>query len=106
MRVLLVEDDALLGDGIRAGLTQIGFAVDWVRDGREAELAVSAQTYDAVILDLGLPRLPGLGLSCGSGWPRPDSPIRMPVRRPVFAQCDPARFGGPSCTAGSGVAGP
>jgi len=60
MRVLLVEDDALLGDGIRAGLAQIGFAVDWVKDGREAELAVSAQSYDAVILDLGLPRLPGL----------------------------------------------
>jgi len=60
MRVLLVEDDALLGDGIRAGLVQIGFAVDWVKDGREAELAVSAQGYDAVILDLGLPRLPGL----------------------------------------------
>jgi len=60
MRVLLVEDDALLGDGIRAGLAQIGFAVDWVKDGREAELAVSAQGYDAVILDLGLPRLPGL----------------------------------------------
>jgi two-component system OmpR family response regulator/two-component system response regulator QseB len=60
MRVLLVEDDALLGDGIRAGLVQIGFAVDWVKDGREAELAVSDQSYDAVILDLGLPRLPGL----------------------------------------------
>ncbi|MEN9397824.1 MAG: hypothetical protein RLZ81_2354 [Pseudomonadota bacterium] len=60
MRVLLVEDDALLGDGIRAGLAQIGFAVDWVKDGREAELAVSDQSYDAVILDLGLPRLPGL----------------------------------------------
>jgi len=50
----------LLGDGIRAGLAQIGFAVDWVKDGREAELAVSDQSYDAVILDLGLPRLPGL----------------------------------------------
>ena len=60
MRVLLVEDDALLGDGIRAGLAQIGFAVDWVKDGREAELTLSAQDYDAVILDLGLPRLPGL----------------------------------------------
>lgn len=60
MRVLLVEDDALLGDGIRAGLAQVGFAVDWAKDGREAELAVSAQSYDAVVLDLGLPRLPGL----------------------------------------------
>lgn len=60
MRVLLVEDDALLGDGICVGLAQAGFAVDWVNDGREAELAVSGQAYDAVILDLGLPRVPGL----------------------------------------------
>lgn len=60
MRILLVEDDALLGDGIRAGLAQAGFAVDWAKDGREAELAVTAQAYDAVVLDLGLPSLPGL----------------------------------------------
>lgn len=60
MKILLVEDDVLLGDGIRAGLAQAGFAVDWAKDGREAELAVSGQAYDAVVLDLGLPRLPGL----------------------------------------------
>jgi DNA-binding response OmpR family regulator len=60
MRVLLVEDDLLLGDGIRAGLMQSGFAVDWAKDGREAELAVSGEPYDAVVLDLGLPRLPGM----------------------------------------------
>lgn len=62
MKILLVEDDALLGDGIRSGLAQAGFAVDWAQDGRAAELAVSAQAYDAVVLDLGLPRLPGLDL--------------------------------------------
>ena len=60
MRILLVEDDVLLGDGIRVGLVQAGFAVDWAKDGCEAEMAVSAQLYDAVVLDLGLPRLPGL----------------------------------------------
>lgn len=60
MKILLVEDDVLLGDGIRAGLAQVGFVVDWAKDGREAELAVSAQVYDAVVLDLGLPLLPGL----------------------------------------------
>lgn len=60
MKILLVEDDRLLGDGIRAGLAQVGFAVDWATDGREAELAVSTQAYDAVVLDLGLPRLPGM----------------------------------------------
>jgi DNA-binding response OmpR family regulator len=62
MKILLVEDDVLLGDGIRAGLAQVGFVVDWAKDGREAELAVSAQVYDAVVLDLGLPLLPGLDL--------------------------------------------
>lgn len=60
MRILLVEDNALLGDGIRTGLAQVGFAVDWAKDGREAETAVSGQVYDAVVLDLGLPRLSGL----------------------------------------------
>jgi two-component system OmpR family response regulator/two-component system response regulator QseB len=60
MRILLVEDDLLLGDGIRAGLAQAGFAVDWAKDGREAELAVAGEPYDAVVLDLGLPHLPGM----------------------------------------------
>ncbi len=60
MRILLVEDDRLLGDGIRAGLLQAGFAVDWSQDGREAELALAGEAYDAVVLDLGLPRLSGM----------------------------------------------
>jgi two-component system OmpR family response regulator/two-component system response regulator QseB len=60
MRILLVEDDRLLGDGIRAGLLQAGFAVDWAQDGRAAELALAGEAYDAVVLDLGLPRLSGM----------------------------------------------
>ncbi|MBL8504253.1 MAG: response regulator transcription factor [Rhodocyclaceae bacterium] len=60
MKILLVEDDRLLGDGIRAGLMQAGFAVDWAQDGRAAELALSGEAYDAVVLDLGLPRLSGM----------------------------------------------
>lgn len=62
MRLLLVEDDPLLGDGIQAGLSQAGFAVDWVRDGVAGELALKTEPYAAVILDLGLPRLTGLEL--------------------------------------------
>ncbi len=62
MRLLVVEDDPLLGDGIRAGLTQAGFAVDWVEDGRAAELALAGEPYALVVLDLGLPRLSGLEL--------------------------------------------
>ncbi len=60
MRILLVEDDALLGDGVEAGLKQAGYAVDWVHDGAAAELALRNGGYDAVILDLGLPRKSGL----------------------------------------------
>jgi two-component system OmpR family response regulator/two-component system response regulator QseB len=60
MRILLAEDDALLGDGLRAGLRQAGFLVDWVRDGQAAERELRAQTYDAAVLDLGLPLMDGM----------------------------------------------
>ncbi|MDD5393959.1 MAG: response regulator transcription factor [Thiothrix sp.] len=60
MRILVVEDDALLGDAIQAGLKQSGHAVDWVRDGVQADHALLAEPYAAVVLDLGLPRLSGL----------------------------------------------
>ncbi len=60
MRVLLVEDDKLLGDGIRAGLQQDGYAVDWVNDGIAAENALATETFDLLVLDLGLPGRDGL----------------------------------------------
>jgi two-component system OmpR family response regulator/two-component system response regulator QseB len=59
MRILVVEDDALLGDGVKTGLVQAGFSVDWVNDGVSAELALKDTRYSAVVLDLGLPRLAG-----------------------------------------------
>ena len=62
MRILLVEDDALLGDGLRAGLTLEGYGVDWARDGEAARLALLAEEYDACVLDLGLPRRDGLSV--------------------------------------------
>ena len=62
MRILLVEDDALLGDGIRAGLKLADYAVDWVRDGDAARLALLDHDYPACILDLGLPRRDGLSV--------------------------------------------
>jgi two-component system OmpR family response regulator/two-component system response regulator QseB len=62
MRILLVEDDKLLGDGIRAGLAQADYAVDWVQDGMLGDTALQTETYAAVVLDLGLPRLSGLEL--------------------------------------------
>ncbi len=60
MRILLAEDDTLLGDGLRAGLRQSGFQVDWVRDGAAAERELRAQPYAAAVLDLGLPLMDGL----------------------------------------------
>ena len=60
MRILLVEDDPLLGDGIRAGLRQQGFQVDWVQDGEAAQRELRAQPYAATVLDLGLPRMDGI----------------------------------------------
>lgn len=62
MRLLLVEDDTLLGDGVSAGLRQSGYAVDWVEDGRAAQLALETGSYGLMVLDLGLPRLSGLDL--------------------------------------------
>jgi two-component system response regulator QseB len=62
MRLLLVEDDAMVGAGIRTGLRQQGYTVDWVRDGEAAELAVRTTPYDAVLLDIGLPKKTGLEL--------------------------------------------
>lgn len=62
MRLLLVEDDALLGDGVRAGLKLAGYAVDWVRDGEAARLALLGQRYDVCVLDLGLPRRDGVSV--------------------------------------------
>lgn len=60
MRILLVEDDALLGDGIRAGLRLADYAVDWVSDGDQAQRALLDHAYDACVLDLGLPKRDGL----------------------------------------------
>ena len=60
MRLLLVEDDVLLGDGIRNGLKQQDFAVEWLRDGESAVRSLLHEHYDAVVLDLGLPKKHGL----------------------------------------------
>lgn len=60
MRILLAEDDPLLGDGLRAGLRQLGFLVDWVRDGEAAERELRAQSHAAAVLDLGLPLKDGM----------------------------------------------
>jgi len=60
MRLLFAEDDPMIGAGVRQGLAQEGFAVDWVRDGAAAEAALAESVHEIVLLDLGLPRKEGL----------------------------------------------
>jgi two-component system response regulator QseB len=62
MRLLLVEDDAMIGAAVEEGLRREGHTVDWVRDGREAEVVVPGAAYELVLLDLGLPRKDGLAI--------------------------------------------
>ena len=57
---MLVEDDRMIGESVRKGLRQEGFAVDWVQDGRAAELVLESGNFDLLLLDLGLPRKDGV----------------------------------------------
>ncbi|MCF8168443.1 MAG: response regulator transcription factor [Rhodoferax sp.] len=81
MRILLAEDDALLGDGLRAGLRQLGFQVDWVRDGEAAERELRAQAYAAAVLDLGLPRKDGLAVLASIRQARIATPVLVLTAR-------------------------
>jgi two-component system response regulator QseB len=62
MRLLLVEDDELLGDAVKTGLTQFGYIVDWLKDGEAARAALKSESFELIILDLGLPKLSGINL--------------------------------------------
>ncbi len=62
MRILLIEDDQLIGDGLNIGLEKLGFSVDWFQNGLDGREALLQAPYDAVILDLGLPGIDGLSI--------------------------------------------
>ncbi|WP_443751018.1 response regulator [Asticcacaulis solisilvae] len=62
MRILLVEDDAMLGDALKTGLQQAGYTVDWLKDGEDGRTALAANPYEAAILDINLPSISGLDL--------------------------------------------
>ena len=62
MRILLIEDDQLIGNGLKVGLTKSGFSVDWFSDGKTGLEAVKSAPYDAVVLDLTLPKMDGLDI--------------------------------------------
>ena len=81
MRLLLVEDDSMIGAAAQQGLRSEGHTVDWVRDGREAELAVGNGVYDLVLLDLGLPRRDGLSILRGLRAKGEDVPVLIVTAR-------------------------
>lgn len=60
MRILLVEDDSMIGESVAESLGNSGHAVDWVKNGEDGLKAISCQQYDLLLLDLGLPRCDGL----------------------------------------------
>lgn len=60
MRLLLVEDDDILGDGLKTGLKQVGYTVDWAKDGQTADSALITDKFDVMVLDIGLPIKSGL----------------------------------------------
>lgn len=62
MRLLLVEDDELLGDAVKTGLSQFGYIVDWLKDGEVARSALKTELFELIILDIGLPKLSGINL--------------------------------------------
>ena len=62
MLILLIEDDSLIGDGLRRGLIKSGMSVDWFQSGHEGQLALQDGSYDAVVLDLGLPEIDGMDI--------------------------------------------
>lgn len=86
MRILLAEDDPLLGDGLRAGLRQLGFQVDWVRDGDAAQRELRTQSYAAAVLDLGLPRVDGLDVLARARRAGVTAPVLILTARDAISQ--------------------
>lgn len=85
MRILLVEDDGLLGNGIEVGLKQAGFTVDWARDGNAAQLALKTTAYALVVLDLGLPQVPGMTVLAQLRAGGSDVPVLILTARDLVA---------------------
>lgn len=85
MRLLLAEDDPMLGKSVQKGLKQEGYAVDWVRDGVAAELALAEDVYDLLLLDLGLPRKDGLKVLAALRSRRNPLPVLILTARDAVA---------------------
>ena len=85
MRVLVVEDDPMIGRAVAGGLEGDGYAVDWVRDGAAAELALLHGPYDLAVLDLGLPRKDGIDVLKGLRRARIEVPVLIITARDAVA---------------------
>lgn len=86
MRILLIEDDILIGDGLKKGLPGLGFAVDWFKDGALGAHAPTTAAYDAAILDLGLPGVDGLDILRGWRAAGNDLPVLILTARDAVSQ--------------------
>ena len=85
MRLLLIEDDPMIGKSMVSGLEQAGFGVDWAREGRAAELSIANDCYQAVILDLGLPLKDGLNVLKGARGAGNNVPVLVVTARDAVA---------------------
>ena len=81
MRILLIEDDPHIGDGLYHGLIKHGIAVDWFKNGRHGRDALSAAPYDAVVLDLGLPQIDGMDILAYWRQQRQSTPVLILTAR-------------------------
>jgi DNA-binding response OmpR family regulator len=86
MKVLLAEDDAMIGENIQIALEGEGIRVDWVKDGAQAETALSAGEYDAVLLDLGLPQRDGIDVLKNLRTRKSGVPVLVITARDTVAQ--------------------
>jgi len=86
MRLLLVEDDTMIGEAVHDLLRAEHYAVDWVRDGDMADTALRTQTYDLVLLDLGLPRRDGLAVLRDLRARKDRTPVLVATARDALAQ--------------------
>jgi two-component system response regulator QseB len=85
MRLLVVEDDPMIGEAVAAGLAADGHAVDWVRDGRTAESSLSTHSYSLVLLDLGLPARDGIAVLKNMRARKLDVPVLIITARDTVA---------------------
>ncbi|HEY2257230.1 MAG TPA: response regulator [Variovorax sp.] len=85
MRILLIEDDQMIGRAVSAGLADAGFSVDWVMDGRAADLSLAADVYDIAVLDLGLPKKDGMAVLATLRSGKKSTPVLIATARDAVA---------------------